>query len=395
MSAISSTWTASWTWRRRWGFTCSSSRVWGQLVVGESWGGGTSPKTVTAENAYRYGHWIGARYRERSNVVWCLGGDRQPIHRGVDYRDVWRRVAEGLAKGVTGEDCRWNEPSAAWRKVVITYHTCFEMETGEYSTMSYWDDGEAWLSFIVLQSGHGLSTRSYEAVAREYDRGRVLPVIDIEPAYERMPMNWPELFPLHGAWMVRKRAYWALLAGACGHTYGHASVWCSISERERNEVLDATWFEALSHPGATQMSTVRRLADALPFERWVPDQDLIGHVCASDCLDDHRQAARDRDGEFLLVYLSSGGTERVDLTVLRSGARIAVWVDPRTGAVTEIDRSSRSALATGNFTAPSAGPDEDWVLVVATSRRHIEALALPVEWGRPEEADIMSMVWAE
>lgn len=32
--------------------------VWGQLVVGSDWGGSTYEKTITEENAYRYGQWI-------------------------------------------------------------------------------------------------------------------------------------------------------------------------------------------------------------------------------------------------------------------------------------------------------------------------------------------------
>ena len=65
---------------------------WGQLVVGENWGGATFTKTVTADNAFAFGEWIGTRYRDRTNLIWCLGGDRQPIHKGVDYRAVWRRL---------------------------------------------------------------------------------------------------------------------------------------------------------------------------------------------------------------------------------------------------------------------------------------------------------------
>lgn len=72
--------------------------VWGQLVVGEDWSGNRYEKIVTAENAYGYGKWIGERYKDRTNILWCLGGDRQPIHKQKDdYRGIWRLMAEGLA----------------------------------------------------------------------------------------------------------------------------------------------------------------------------------------------------------------------------------------------------------------------------------------------------------
>lgn len=380
----------------RMGFYVLLLPVWGQLVVGESWGGKTFPRTVTADNAFEFGRWIGDRYRDRTNIIWCLGGDRQPIHKGVDYRDVWRRMAEGLALGVTGVDCRWNEPSQAWDSLLITYHTCFEMETGEYSTMSYWTDEEAWLALVLLQSGHGLHTANYTAVRHEYERPRPMPVIDAEPAYERMPMNWPQIHPLHGDAIVRKRAYWSLLSGAAGHTYGHASVWCMISEKERNEVLDASWFEALAAPGAQQMSVLRNVVESLSFERWVPAQELIAHAgrCGEGCLDDHRQAARDRDGRFLIVYLTSGGAEEVDLAGLDADGAFAAWVDPRTGAVQDAGAVAPGA-GVRRFTAPTAGPEQDWLLVIAVDRARLENLTVAREWAQPIPAESMSMIWAE
>src|SRR3954447_7031743 len=50
--------------------------VWGELVVGHNWMGEFSEKIVTKENAYQYGKWIGNRYKDRTNIIWCLGGDR-------------------------------------------------------------------------------------------------------------------------------------------------------------------------------------------------------------------------------------------------------------------------------------------------------------------------------
>lgn len=380
----------------RMGFYVLLLPVWGQLVVGESWGGQTYPRTVTEDNAFEFGRWIGDRYRHRTNIIWCLGGDRQPIHKGVDYRDVWRRMAEGLAFGVTGIRCRWNRPDPAWDSLLITYHTCFEMETGEYSTMSYWTDEEAWLDLILLQSGHGLRTANFTAVQHEYGRSRAMPVIDAEPAYERMPMNWPQIYPLHGDAIVRRRAYWALLGGAAGHTYGHASVWCMISEKERNEVLDASWFEALSAPGAQQMSVLRNLVETLSFDRWVPDQRILAHadLCHEGCLDTHRQAARDRDGAFIIVYLTGGGTEDVDLSGLRAGEALAAWVDPRTGGVHDVGEVSRGARFT-RFAAPSSGAEEDWLLVVSVGGQYVDELNTTREWASPIPLETMSMIWAE
>lgn len=123
-------------------------------------------KIVTEENSYKYGEWIGNHYKNRRNIIWCLGGDRQPIHLGEDYKNIWRSMAEGIANGVLKKDLKYNVKDSAWNKLLITYHACYEMETGECSTMAYWNDEEARISFIMIQSGHGLEVKNYDLVKK-------------------------------------------------------------------------------------------------------------------------------------------------------------------------------------------------------------------------------------
>ncbi|PJM75951.1 hypothetical protein CSQ87_02745 [Bifidobacterium simiarum] len=341
--------------------------VWGQLVVGDNWMGETFEKTVTEENARGFGEWIGRRYRNRSNVLWCLGGDRQPIHKGVDYRNVWRRLAEGLAKGVLGADLRYDDPDPRWRDLPLTYHACHELETGECSTMSYWTDDEAWISYIMLQSGHGVDARNFDLIAKEYDRARPMPVWDGEPAYEMMPTSWPDFTQFHDSWMVRRRAYWGLLSGAFGHTYGHCSVWSSIGERERDAMFRKTWFEALTDEGAGQMRYLRDAMESLGLGRCRPCRDVLAEN--PDDLEHHMQAAMSADGEALLVYLPSGGEAilhrtRVSELFCQSPEGLGVlWYSPRNGDRCEgrlIEEDSRLVGV-----APTAGRGEDWLLVIA------------------------------
>jgi hypothetical protein len=250
--------------------------VWGELVVGHNWMGEFSEKIVTEENSYEYGRWIGNRYKDRTNIIWCLGGDRMPIHLGVDYKNVWRRMAEGIAKGVLGKEIKHNEKDPDWQKLLMTYHACHEAETGECSTMSYWTDDEAWISFIMIQSGHGLTPKNYELVKKDYDRENIMPVFDGEPAYEQMPTVWPATpNDFHGAWMVRKRAYWSLFSGSFGHTYGHGSVWCMISDKERDGFRKYSWFEALDQPGAWQIKVLRDFLESRDLSKCVPCQEIL------------------------------------------------------------------------------------------------------------------------
>jgi hypothetical protein len=347
--------------------------AWGQLIVGDNWRGQTFAKTIHEENAYAYGRWIGDRYKDRANILWCLGGDRQPIHRGIDYRNIWRSMAEGLAKGITGLDLKYNEPNVIWQELLITYHACHEAETGLCSTFSYWNDEEAWISFIMLQSGHGLKPKNYELVKHEYDRALTMPVWDGEPAYEMMPTSWPVITGLHDDWIVRKRAYWSLLAGSFGHTYGHSTIWCMISEKEKNKFRSLSWFEALDCPGAGQIKILRDFLESRDLSTCVPAQDILLQQSqrADEDQDHHNQAARQADGQFICVYFPSGGQETIDVSSLQSDHCARWWFNPRDGQCyldsdTTTDKPAVIKLDQPKLTvtSPTAGSHLDWLLVI-------------------------------
>lgn len=352
--------------------------AWGQLIVGHNWMGEFSTKIVTEENARQYGQWIGSRYKDKKHILWCLGGDRQPIHLGVDYKNVWRLMAEGIAKGVTGKDLKYDQPDPLWKELLITYHTCHEMETGECSTMSYWDDNEAWISFIMLQSGHGLTPKNYELVKKEYDRERTLPVWDGEPAYEMMPTSWPDFKDFHGPWMVRKRAYWSLFAGAFGFTYGHCSVWCSISEKEKNAMNKLSWYDALHSEGAGQMKYLRELMDALQIASFRPRQDILPEIVGEDVLDLHVQACGSKNQEYFCVYFPSGGETTLNLKDFQQERAYFWWYNPRDGKFYSeqehvTDQAEEKLLENGivSVKAPAYGPEQDWVLVAMKEKTQV------------------------
>ena len=72
--------------------------TWGNQVVGASWEK-SPPIIFTAANARGYGRFLGTRYRSSPNLIWILGGDRDP--RGVET--VWRAMAGGPTTSVREE----------------------------------------------------------------------------------------------------------------------------------------------------------------------------------------------------------------------------------------------------------------------------------------------------
>lgn len=382
--------------------------VWGQLVVGSDWSGSTYEKTVTEENAYRYGCWIGNRYRNKNHILWCLGGDRQPIHLGVDYKNVWRRMAEGIAKGVLNKDLKYDRPDPAWKEVLMTYHACHEMGTGECSTMSYWTDKEAWIDFIMLQSGHGLEPKNYELVAKEYNRECVMPVWDGEPAYEMMPTSWPitEETAMHGSWMTRKRAYWSLLSGAFGYTYGHASVWCCVSEQERSPISKYTWYEALHSEGSAQIKFLREFSDALQIMTCRPAQEILPEIQGEDILDQHLQASVSTDGSFACIYFPSGGDTLLNMGKLWEpkapekfvGKAFLWWYNPRDGKCyadeKHLAEEAQAVQVSGGklqVSSPDSGAEHDWVLIV--TREKTEVPVKEQNYYSMEEVNVVKKVF--
>lgn len=345
--------------------------TWGELVTGWTWNGEGTGVMLDESNAYEYGHWLGEHYRERTNIIWVLGGDRHPIHGSVDHRPVWRLMAEGIGQGVTGQALRWDEAHPAWDDPLLTYHTCFTDAPLNYSS-SHWLNEDAWLSFHMIQSGHRQHVESYNQIEADYEREPTRPVLDGEPNYEDWIYSIPGGQAAHRDWNVRKRAYWSVLAGACGHTYGHASVWCMLDPARGLKPGTLSWRGALDRPGANQMIHLRRLIESRPFFASIPDQGMISQPSrVVGTLDLRVQARRDMHGRFALIYTTSGGGIQVDLSRFRGDTVYGWWFDPRTGKNCDAHGTPITApfimLPTAgiqHFQPPTSGPDNDWMLVL-------------------------------
>jgi hypothetical protein len=214
---------------------------WGEYVIPRERNG----IFKTPQQTYKYGHFFGSRYKNRKNVIWILGGDRLPdeIPGGLA---LWRAMAKGIADGTNGKDDL--EGKTDYSTTLMTYH-CFQ-------SSSAWFQNDEWLDFNMWGSYHDNfdNTRAFEQVYRDDSLAVTKPTLNGEPAYEEHPVNW---LPENGkfkAYDVRQIAYWSVFAGACGHTYGNASIW-QFYDVKRKSTYDAhtPWQKALLDPGAQQM----------------------------------------------------------------------------------------------------------------------------------------------
>lgn len=311
--------------------------TWGDKVGPARWG--TEPEVFNPENAHTYGHFLGERYRDQP-VIWILGGDRNPVE--PKYLGTWRAMAQGITRGDGGRHLK-------------TFHP-----QGRSTSATYVHD-EPWLDFNMIQSGHHERDADNGAmIAADYALKPVKPTLDGEPCYEDHPVNWkPELGHFE-AWDVRKAAYRALFAGACGHTYGANAIFQFWKGDTPDPKFKArrSWEEALDLPGASQMQHAKALMESRPFEGRVPDQSIV----APDQGKGTDQAFALCGGDYAFVYVPSGREIAVDLSAFGDVKIRLSWFDPCTGETTAMDTVAESRPTT--IEAPESGREADWVLIV-------------------------------
>ena len=197
------------------------------------------------------------------------------------------------------------------------------------------------------------------------------PVLDGEPIYEDHPVAFDAGKRGHSvAADCRRALYWDLFNGACGHTYGHHSVWQMWNPDRsaypiNNPLLP--WHEAISQPGAAQMQWGKRLMLSRPYLSRVPATELVlpesNIPSAWPGEGIYRFAATmDTDGTYLMVYAPVGRKFEVNTTVIRGKRLTGWWYNPRNGQSLKIGSVERAERV--SFISPNPGEELDWVLVI-------------------------------
>ena len=293
-------------------------------------------------NARIYGEYVGKRYRGKP-VIWILGGDRNP--EGESRMAITRAMAEGIKAGDGGTK-------------LMTYHP-----QGDSNSSAFFHT-DKWLNINMFQSGHGAKNRKNYVLQRQnYGLFPPKPTLDGEPRYEDHPIDWKPEQGYFDDFDTRQAAWWAVLSGGCGHTYGNHNIW-QFFDASRNPYISSArtdWHRAMDSPGAFQVGYMRRLMDAHPWNRLLPDQGLILNENPEDA--GYQVAALSEDDDFLMVYTPYGRPVTLDLIRLTGASKIvAYWLNPRDGKTQKIGDFVNSGKQT--FKPYAAGPGTDWVLVL-------------------------------
>lgn len=312
--------------------------TWGDKF-NKKWGIG--PEIFTPENARIYGVYLAKKFKAK-NIIWILGGDRSP--ESEKHTAIIQAMAAGI-KSVVGNE------------QLITYHPM-----GADFSSKYFHQ-ESWLNLNMFQSGHGgKDIKNYLMIRNDYNLAPIKPTLDGEPRYEDHPINWKPELGYFNDFDTRQAAYWAVLSGACGHTYGCHDIWQFFND-DRNAPVSAArtnWKTAMDLPGAYQMGYMKNFFKSFPWQNLVPDLSVIKNENPEDA--GFQIVAVSKNKDFLIAYTPYGRSFKIDMTKLSGNSFYAYWFNPRDE--TRIKIGEVKGDQTSEFKPYAAGPGTDWVLVI-------------------------------
>jgi hypothetical protein len=271
-----------------------------------------------------YGRYVGSRYKDFGNILWLMGGDRNP-EKAV-------KEVDQMALGIKEKD----------KRHLFTAHVAPEFSPVEVYPNASWLDINVTYTYKLI----------HDSLLKDYNRAPVIPFFLIESSYEGEHNS--------STVQIRRQAYWAILCGGTGQSIGNRPIW----------LFDPGWQEAMDAPGSTSMAYLKTFFSSRPWYDLVPDQK---HTTVTGGLGefhglDYLAAARTGDGGTVIAYMPTRRRVAVDMSQI-SGNRAKVWwFNPSTGNAESAGEFPTSGSR--EFTPPQDG---DWVLVLDDASRMLPA----------------------
>lgn len=260
---------------------------------------------IHADNARKYGQFLGDRFKGHSNIIWCMGGD--VLADNDQKKNVWNELAEGVREGLDAK---------SQGEILMTYHV-----RGGHTSSDYFPESN-WLDFHMLQTWDSYH-RIYDAVSTEYQRSPIKPVLHGEGAYEDGPEYPTKPITPH---VIRKQFYWAYFAGGM-HTYGNSNVWNFGSNKD---YVSSPWMEAVRSNGATQLTIARSIMESLNWSTLVPDNTVFLENGSE--VRNQNVAMVSPGFEQIAIYTAEPSKIKVNQSLRGEGKyKKAMWINPENG----------------------------------------------------------------
>jgi hypothetical protein len=270
---------------------------------------------LNLEKCLEYGSYLGKRYKHFDNIIWVMGGDRNPGP-ALERIDI-------IALGIKEHD----------KKHLFTAHCHPENSAVDQYFNSGWLDLNTTYTYSIV----------HRQLLRDYNRKPIMPYILIESTYEGE----------HNATAVqiRRQAYWSILCGGCGHVFGNRPIW----------FFGEGWQDALNFQGSFAMMNWGKLFNSIKWYDLIPDQkheiviEGLGEFNGLDYL----SAAQTSDGSTIIAYMPTSRTITVDLSRMSCNEANVWWYNPQTGNISFAEKIQTKGLR--KFTPPKEG---DWVIII-------------------------------
>jgi len=285
-----------------------------------------------AEKCHFYGAYLGNRFKKYHNVVWIMGGDRDPLREEQAQRTVAMAI------------------KTAAPKQLITYHAAAAHSSTDVFS------GEQWLDFSMIymhfqnkQGGGANETpQVYEAALTEFQKVPRRAFVLGDAQYENENLG--------NDFMMRRQIYWTILNGGSGQCYG-SSTW----------EFSSNWRTIMALPGVNQMGIFYKIFSGLPWYIFRPDisNDILLEGRGVIGGDDYATVAVIPNHRMAAIYLPTGRTVRVNIEKIKGSNIRALWINPRTNK--RWIGGYFKPQGSRELTPPTL--DEDWLLLVGNVGR--------------------------
>ncbi|MDE6241024.1 MAG: glycoside hydrolase family 140 protein [Anaeroplasmataceae bacterium] len=329
------------------------------LILGilPMWGAMVKNHILNEQNIDGYADFINRLFQPFDNIIWILGGDI----RGEEAFSLYNHFGQRLKEKDSTR--------------LITFHPFGR--TGSYQ----WFKDCDWIDFHMFQSGH----RRYDQVdmhawddkktkedvfgednykyVRKNKSLTSKPCLDGEPSYEGILQGLHDCAqPYWQDYDVRRYAYWSVLEGACGFTYGNNAIMQFYRKGENGSYgVREEWKEALHMPGGKQMQHLKNLMLSIDFTKGVACPEMILNPKPF-----YEYIPVFKSKDFILCYDYLGKEFSLDLKEYKKKKLRGFWINPENGKKNEIGILEGKDILT--IKPEERKNSNDWILLLVEEK---------------------------